>query len=255
MKLMRIAQVTIVAAIVVAAQSMKDDPGARLRAAIEKESVDGDLKTAIKQYGDIVARYRKTDRAVAATALVRMAEAHRKLGHAEARKIFEHVVKDFADQKEAVALAKAALGGGAQAGQPAARLVMTKEGNFSYNVAISLDGRYLSFPDWETGDLVLHDVLTGSDRRLTDQATLEHPNMAMAASPSFSRDAKQVAYSWFNGKRKRNELRIASLQTSGVPPSRTLVDNEDEPWQRDWSPDNKWLVVTLDGRTVPVDSA
>ena len=36
-----------------------------LQAAIRKETVDGDLKAAIKQYGDIVAKYSK-DRAVAA---------------------------------------------------------------------------------------------------------------------------------------------------------------------------------------------
>lgn len=40
----------------------------------------------------------KTDRAVVATALVRMAECYQKLGDAESRKIYERVAREFADQ-------------------------------------------------------------------------------------------------------------------------------------------------------------
>jgi Tol biopolymer transport system component len=242
MKLMRIAQVTIVAAIIVAAQSMKDDPGARLRGAIEKESVDGDLKAAIKQYGDIVARYRKTDRAVAATALVRMGEAHQKLGNADARKIFEQVVKEFADQKEAVALAKAALGGGAQAGQQATRLVWTGDREWSKGT-FSPDGRYLSFTDWKSSNLGLHDLATGTVRLLTNKGE----EVAFAEYPAISRDGKQVAYGWYSEKKNRHELRIGNLPASGLLEPRQLFDHEDVEWigPHDWSPDGKWLAVAL----------
>ena len=61
-------------------------------------------------YGEIAAKYAKSDRGVAATALVHMAECYQKMGDAESRKIYEHVVRDFADQKEAVAVAHARLG-------------------------------------------------------------------------------------------------------------------------------------------------
>ena len=40
---------------------------------------------------------------------MRMAECYQKLGDAESRKIYEQVVKDYADQKEAVTLARARL--------------------------------------------------------------------------------------------------------------------------------------------------
>src|SRR4051794_29510484 len=80
-----------------------------LQAAIRTGTVDGDLNGAIKQYGAMATKY-KTDRAIAATALVHMAECYRKLGDAQANKIYEQVVRDYADQKEAVTIARAHLG-------------------------------------------------------------------------------------------------------------------------------------------------
>ena len=71
------------------------------------EVVDGDLNAAIAQYRAIVSTY-KADRAVVAEALIRVAECYQKMGNLESRKIYEQVVKDFADQKEAVAKARAA---------------------------------------------------------------------------------------------------------------------------------------------------
>jgi hypothetical protein len=49
-----------------------DAPGVRLRAAIEKEEVEGDLQAAIEQYKEIIAE-NGDDRAVAARALFRLA--------------------------------------------------------------------------------------------------------------------------------------------------------------------------------------
>src|SRR5258708_36996326 len=96
-----------------AAPQKKTDPEVSLQAAVQTETVDGDLNGAIKQYAAIVAKY-KNDRAVTAMALVHMAECYQKMGAAESRKIYEQVVKDYADQKEAVTLARAHLGGTSQ---------------------------------------------------------------------------------------------------------------------------------------------
>ena len=35
----------------------------------------------------------------------------------------------------------------------------------------SPDGRYLSFVDWETGDLAVRDLKTGKNRRLTNKGS------------------------------------------------------------------------------------
>ena len=66
-----------------------------LRAAMETETVRGDLKAAIEQYRALA---KNPDRAIAAQALVRMAGCHQKLGDAQAKAIYEQVVRDFGDQ-------------------------------------------------------------------------------------------------------------------------------------------------------------
>ena len=103
---------TAITAIALAMAQKPDPAQVLLEAAKKKEVVDGDLKAAIKQYGDIVAKYGKSDRAASATALVRMAECHTKLGDTDARKIYERVVRDYSDQKEAVTTARARIGVG-----------------------------------------------------------------------------------------------------------------------------------------------
>ena len=104
----RIAIAIVAAALLAGAQS-RDDAGRLLKAAHNTELVDGDLNGAIKQYSAIVSKY-KSDRAVVATALVRLAECYQKMGDAESRKIFEQIVRDYADQMDAAAEAKARLG-------------------------------------------------------------------------------------------------------------------------------------------------
>lgn len=76
------------------------------KAAVNTEQVDGNLTSAIEQYKKVAAG---SNRALAAQALVRMAEAYQKLGDAESTQIFQRVVREFADQKEAVAAARARL--------------------------------------------------------------------------------------------------------------------------------------------------
>lgn len=55
--------------------------------AVQKETADGDLKAALELYKQTVAKA-GTNRAVAAKALVRMAQCYEKLGDADARKAY-----------------------------------------------------------------------------------------------------------------------------------------------------------------------
>jgi hypothetical protein len=68
-----------VAAIAFVSAEQSDGARTLMEAARKKEVVDGDLKAAIQQYQTIVDKY-KSDRAVVADALVRMAECYQKLG-------------------------------------------------------------------------------------------------------------------------------------------------------------------------------
>jgi TolA-binding protein len=114
--------ISIVAMALLAVAQSKDDAERLLKAAHNTELVDGNLNAAIKQYSAIVSKY-KSDRAVVATALVRMAECYQKMGDAEARKIYEQVVRDYADQKDAVAEARVRLGSAGESRRQANTMV------------------------------------------------------------------------------------------------------------------------------------
>src|SRR5712692_4786872 len=76
-----------------AAENQK--PEVALKAAMDKEVVDGDLKGAIEQYRRLA---QSANRAVAATALLHMGQCYEKLGDTEGRKAYERVVNKYADQ-------------------------------------------------------------------------------------------------------------------------------------------------------------
>ena len=241
-------------AAVLAAGAHSNEAERQLKAAMNAELMNGDLKTAIKQYGEIVAKY-QNDRAVAAAALVRMAGAYQKMGDVEASRIYERVVREFADQKEAATEARARLD--SLRPKPAVAGIVNRkmwelprQGDL-FGTA-SADGRYIPYVDWaEGGDLFLHDLVTGTDRRLTNTAT-DKPGVKVgeeqyAEEYSISRDGKRLAYSWFRGDIDRYELRVLPLEGSAVPPFRTLLNDEEISWMspQDWTPDSKWIAVQL----------
>jgi hypothetical protein len=65
------------------------------------EEANQDLMQAIRLYEQAAAQA-KGDRPLAAQALLRMAESYQKLGNAQATSIYERLVRDYADQKDAV---------------------------------------------------------------------------------------------------------------------------------------------------------
>jgi len=212
-----------------------------LEAAKKKEVVDGDLNAAIQQYKAVVAKYPK-EPAVVADALIHMAECYQKLGNAESQKVYQRIVKEFADQKDASALAQARLGG--TAGGRATRDVRVWTGpNVDATGAVSPDGRFITYMDWNGDDrLMVHDVAANVDRALTPP-----PVDDMYGSLTWSRissDSKQVVFGWWNGVKKGDGLRIAALQGSGIPESRQFFLHHDDVVRTsalDWSPDGKWI--------------
>src|SRR6478736_8361874 len=92
-----------------ARQTSKDDAERLLKAAQNTEVVDGNPRAAIKQYQAIVDKFSKTQRGTAATALLRMADCYRKFGDEEAQKIYQQLVRDYADQPDVASQARARL--------------------------------------------------------------------------------------------------------------------------------------------------
>jgi Tol biopolymer transport system component len=135
---------------VAASTPQAGDPGVRLRAAIEKEEVDGDLEAAIALYQKIVAD-NGGNRAVAARALLRLGGCYEKLGQKEAARVYRQLVDDYPDQAEDVAAARrrlAALPTSAAETASAPRfrkLVVPSKPKFRSGGMLSPDGTRLTF--------------------------------------------------------------------------------------------------------------
>jgi len=222
------------------ANQAKDDRAeVALQAALKKEAVDGDLKGAIEQYKKIA---QSTNRAVAAKALLRMGQCHEKLGNAEARKAYERVVRDFADQAEIVAQARvrlAALGGPSGAGGLVTRRVLT-DASGVYGV-LTADGKYIRGIDWKTGDVVQFELASGQRSRITNSRPWGEEQFY--GDDVFARDGKQIAYTLYT-KAMDNQLRIRNLDGSGL---RTLYSEKDcyvRPL--DWSPNGGSILAILE---------
>jgi Tol biopolymer transport system component len=81
------------------AQSSPIGAGVLLESGIEKEDVDGDLKSAMDIYQKIAAD-NAAPREVRARALLRLAGCDEKLGH-QSKQVYEQIVREFADQPAA----------------------------------------------------------------------------------------------------------------------------------------------------------
>ena len=237
MRTQRIAM-TLAAAAALLAPLPAQNLDVEFQRAIQQETVAGDLKAAISEYKKIVV-HAGSNRAIAAKALVHMADCYQKLGDSESRKIYEQIMREYSDQKEAAAVAQRKLGSGASNSEVTTRQMWTGPKVNNYGT-VSPDGRFLSFTDFETGDLAIHDLTSGQDRRLTNKGTWEQSSW-QAIQSVISRDGKQVAYDWHDGK-ATFELRLIDL-SSGK--SRLLVSNTPGPEliPEDWSPDGKWIAV------------
>ena len=216
-----------------------------LQAAIRTETVDGDLQKAIREYGEVVSKH-KSDRATAATALVRMADCYQKLGDAQARSIYERVVREFADQSQQVVLARARLGNTPPIGMAGDRAVWTGP-DVDLTGRVSPDGKFLTYVDWtHTGNLMVRDLENGVSRPLTAKKSWNEPGEASYSA--ISRDGKEVVYSWHDHK-GNIALRISPLHTTGVPRFRELSMFSEKEIRffslRDWSPDGKWIATSI----------
>ena len=106
----------------------------------------------------------------------------------------------------------------------------------------SPDGRYLSYVDWETGDLAVRDLRTGKNHRLTNKGSW-FESSEFAESSAMSPDGQQVAYAWYN-EDNFYDLRLVGLD--GSEP-RVLYRNEEVQYLQPaaWSPDGKHILATF----------
>ena len=214
-----------------------------LTTAIYEEEVTGNLDKAVELYLDILKKY-PDDRPVAAKTLYHLGLVNEKMGKQKASDYFTRLVNTYPDQTEMVALAKtklAALDTGpvARSTGITIRQVWTGPGVDAYGTP-SHDGRYLSYTDWETGDLAIRELATGKMRHLTKTGTQKQPAV-FALNSVISPDNKLVAYSWTN-EYHTYDLCLVGIDGSG---NRILYNSadKDEVYPASWSSDGSQIAA------------
>ena len=110
---------------------------------------------------------------------------------------------------------------------------------------ISPDGRLISYVDFPGyGDLAVHDIAANTNRRLTHKTSWQDMDSAEAGYSVFSPDSQQLAYEW------QDDVRILSLSSTvaGTPPRQLIrFDPKDVRFTGplDWSPDGRWIALSL----------
>jgi len=84
------------------------DPEVQFQRAVQLETIEGNLNAAIDLYKQVISR-NGNNRAVAAKALLRLGGCYEKLGQEEARKTYQQLVNEYADQQQEVKLARQRL--------------------------------------------------------------------------------------------------------------------------------------------------
>jgi Tol biopolymer transport system component len=225
-----------------------------LGAALHQEEVEGNLEAAIATYEKILTEHSEK-RALAARAQLHIGICYEKLGREEAQKAYQAVVDQYPSQQEAVRLARERLAALRElsAGQSAMATRRVWSPDEDYSVTLlnegGTDGRYLTYGDRVTGNLVVRDLATGENRQFTNQGCSDH--CRGAEYNKISRDGRQVVYAFCcpTGANHDNyDLRLVAVSaaSSGAPP-RILLSNDDVAYAvpLDWSPDGKQILAGI----------
>jgi len=217
-----------------------EDPGVLLRAAIEKEEVDGDLQGAIALYQKIVAKY-SGQSGVAAKAQLRIGICYEKLGNTEAVKAYEAVLNRFPKEAEAVAEARgrlAALRKEEPAGLTMSRLLPPDV--YLECQALSPDGMKVAGIDFSKGqNVAVYDLAAGKVEFITNYDW----NGLYAYVTIWSPDGREIAYQGGRGGGADRELWTSTLAGT----SRLLFKNpHGNIAPCDWLKDGSAIVAFLE---------
>ena len=223
------------------------------KAAVNTETVDRNCKGAIEQYRKVAAG---SNRTLAAQALLRMAGCYQQLGDVQAQRIYEQIVRDYREQSDVVALARARLLPKEPVRGSADHIVRSGSDTAWGDGRVSPDGRYVSYVSYAGPkglNLILHDLVNRSERALTDVDW----NGGAVYDSTFSPDGKLVAYGWRTyGTPHVEEIRVVAVEGNGIPVPKTIYRNDQVSnfAPTDWSHDGKMLAVraTLKDGTIQI---
>ncbi len=103
---------------------------------------------------------------------------------------------------------------------------------------VSPDGALLTFTDWNTGNLMLRDLKTGTNKSLTKNASWIKRHFA--GNSAISKNGKQAVFSWFN-EDNTSDLFLTEINS----PSPHLISKSDkeELFPITWFSDNEVIVI------------
>jgi len=108
---------------------------------------------------------------------------------------------------------------------------------------MSRDGRWLSYSDG-SGDVIVRDLLSGQERRLSGKLAPTDPEGQVYAS-RLSPDGSQVVIQWQQAKPQHASIRLIDVRFGRS--ARLLYENPEIGWIApfDWSPDGRLLAMQL----------
>lgn len=218
--------------------------------ALAKERAEGNLEEAIALYQQVVKEAK--DESLSAKAQFRIGICYEKLGQKKAKQAqeaFQKVISEYPGQRDIVKMAQEKLSSLIQAepivgqGDKRENLHLVMEGTdpdaLRMMGAPSPDGRYVSFTDWDTGNLAVYEIATKKKRPLTGKKDWE--DKGWSENSRWSPDGKKIAYSWWISDNK-NDLRIV-----GLDGSEPRILTKSYPWIicSDWSPDGEYILARI----------
>lgn len=204
------------------------------------------LNRAVHLYEQVVAQS-KTDRALAAAAQLRIALVKDRQGKAEARAMFATVAREYPDQQQVAATARARLAAssGARGGRPDIVPRRVLDGGWAYIMDVSADGR-IAVGSERTGysgfRIVARDVQSGTETVAVADTPLGAPGVAR-----ISRDGRRIAYTWNDvedNRRPGRSLRVIGTEP-GSKPEVLMAQATARPRPSGWSPDGKRILVNV----------
>ncbi len=109
--------------------------------------------------------------------------------------------------------------------------------------AVSPDGKYVSFVDWNTGDLAVREVATGQEKRLTNKGPWTQSE-AQVFDSRWSPDGQKIVYDWWDWDKEPGFVGIRVVGLDGQAP-RTIYEVPDNQLTQTyaWSSDGEKILV------------
>ncbi len=225
-------------------QAQNDEAEKRYQEALFQMEALGNFPEAIEKFEKLVDEFPQ-NKPLASRALLMAGRCHEKLGRAEAKDAYNRIIEQYGDQQEVVMEARA-------------RLLALAEETPGFSIRkvgpvlgdgfgqVSPDGRYLTFVDWNTGDLALQDFSTGEERRLTDKGSWL-VSEAFAYHSRWSPDGKHIAFDWWDWSEPGFVgIRVVEPDGSNLRDIFQFEDHADKASiMYDWSPDGKDILATI----------